>query len=303
MDTRDQRPTPRNTRTTLLEILQNAVFAGATRVEIATTADDYGGTVVVVADNSHGAADLAPFTEPGASRWPEPPAAEIPNGHALMDCLGEQRFEIATRTAVGDAGRTMRHKPKVSDELNWTEDLATLLPAESGTTIRFRSRRNRADTQSAARAAAAFMPIENITVDDNAVRYLSFTDDDKSSQAGHAGIRINVKKCRTRPSHDGRLYGIPINLGLKTIATGQWEYWVACMDLTSYEWPPLQRNRMRPYELAETNAVQNLRTKGYAAILQAIADQEPAIVLPTDIVNDASALGIELATTNAELAP
>ena len=311
MNEHDERRTPPNILTTLLEILQNAAFAGATTVEITTTADDYGGTVVVVTDDGHGAADLAPFTEPGVSSWPTQPTAEKPRGHALMDCLGEQRFEIASRCSPLDPGRTKRVRPKFADELEWTEDPSTLLPTKTGTAIRFRSRSNRSETRKAAHQAADYMPIDAVVIDGEPARHRSFTEGASPDDSGHEdpgrtewnGITINVEKQRGTPIHDGCLHGIPLKLGLKSVPADRWSRWTARMDLSGWTGARLQRDRRRPDQLVDDRTIETLRTEAYRAILQTIARHEPTSALPTEVFEDARRLGIELATTSATLAP
>ena len=311
MNKHDERRTPPNILTTLLEILQNAAFAGATTVEITTTADDYGGTVVVVTDDGHGAADLAPFTEPEVSSWPTQPTAENPRGHALMDCLGEQRFEIASRCSPLDPGRTKRFQPKIADELEWTEDPATLIPTKTGTAIRFRSRWNRWETREEAHQAAVYMPIHAVVIDGEPARHRSLTEGASPDGSGHEdpsrtewnGITINVEKQRGTPIHDGCLHGIPLKLGLKSVPADRWSRWTARMDLSGWTEGRLQRDRRRPDQLVDDEMVETLQTEAYRAILQTIARNEPTSALPTEVFEDARRLGIELATTSATLAP
>ena len=292
--------------TTMLEIFQNAVFAGATAVDVTTTADDYGGTIVVVTDNGEGTRQLTLFTEPGKTGWTRPPRAEAVRGHALTDCLGGQRFEIATRATENGPGLTIRHEA-TADELIWVPEPRTLLPPGRGTTIRFRNPRNRAETQSGIVLAAFLMPIDAVTVDGESVAHAKFLGNDDSTLVHHAGLRISVEKRRTRASYDTCLYGIPVSAGIKTVPADDGKEWVAHIDISSRAWPPgrepVQRSRTKRDKLVENAASQKLRTDGYVAILKAIADREPASVLPTEAVNDARALGINLDTTTAKLSP
>ena len=228
-----------------------------------------------------------------------------------MDCLGEQRFEIASRCSPLDPGRTKRYRPKFADELEWTEDPSTLLPEKTGTAIRFRSRWNRSETRKAAHQAAVYMPIDAVIIDGEPARQQSFTEEANPDGSGHEdpsrtelnSITINVEKERGTPIHDGCLHGIPLKLGLKSVPADRWNRWTARMDLSRWTGAKLQRDRRRPDQLADDGTVETLQTEAYRAILRTIARHEPTSALPTEIVEDARRLGIELATTSATLAP
>ena len=297
------RPSRPNTYSTLLEILQNAVFAGATAVEATTRADDYGGTEVTVTDDGHGAADLAAFTEPGLSRWPEPPAAEIPGGYALMDGLGGQAFEIATRTGPEDPGRTMRHKPAAPDELTWTESLDALLPRVRGTAIRFRTRATRSRTLTALRNAAAYAPIEKITIDGEPATRSNIAGNTLRRRPGPDGIVISVNKRRKARTHDAQLYAVPITIAIQDVPADESMLWTAHMNLNHRGTAPFRRHRTKRHKLDDRKTVAGLRDAGYTAILETIAEQDEATALATRVVNIARSRGIRLKTAEAPLAP
>lgn len=279
--------------TTFQELLQNAFFARASEVEITTTPDDYGGTVVVVTDNGQGADELTCFTEPGATGWREEPPGETPGGHTLMDCLGHERFEIATRTGPDDPGRTTRHKANNARLLAWTDDPASLTPPGSGTTIRFRSPTVRTNTRLAAACAAASSPLAQVTIDGDTVP----RGRRPATVRRHTtvdGIEILVEKNTAKPTHDALLHGILIALDTPVIP-GE-EVWTTRLDLSGYRGKAaMRRSRTRRDRLDDALLSESLREQAYGTLLAAIADERPPIALPTRILDDARHFGVTIA--------
>ena len=282
--------------TTLREILHNAVFAGAGHVEITTTADDYGGTVVVITDDGHGAADLNPFTAPGVSNWARR-TAERPGGHALTDCLGEQRVEIASRFSPLDCGRSRRLGPRCAGDMEWTVDGASLVPGKPGTAIRFRTPQHRAATRRTAHEAALYMPIETVAVDGETAARASFVNEPAPSsrrtdriRAAVGGVTISVQKEEQRPTHDACLYGIPIKLGVKSVPTEDGSHWTVRIDLSTRSGNRLRRDRERRDHLVEDADAEALRTAAYRVMLETLAENGETAGLPPEIAGDARTL-------------
>ena len=300
---RAQGPNRRTISPILTELYQNSRRAGATYIEVTTSARDDGGCNISVKDNGLGVADAKALAGGPETTWPSRVmTAERPTGVGLT-ALWAAGFTIISKTRTGPKWRmTVLPDQKPADTVPKAQPGTENGNPEPGTTIHLSSAVCRKDARAEAMKAAEHLQIMT-RVDDDPVKIRNLLEGAVYTRDVD-NIRIGVYN-NEPPTADGdlNLAGRIVSAKLPEIRT-QTGNWTARAELLPI--PPGGQNDLQVAEpwrgtLARGAATEKLRSEAERTILMAMAAQAAPHTFYTETLARARELNVDLPPSPPQL--